>query len=309
MKNLCDKPIGNLVVGKDICPHCGSRFGSQTGLTYHVKSSVCGEYSEEVAKLLTTYFASGNWAGPQREAPAVALPAYPPAPPRSTSTPGPKPGWTVATEASPNDPYGHLTPELRAAFEEDMRKGEEHYGHLMRRAMTFEEPRKSTELGRLKNSYNTRQSTTRSKYGVKLRQRRTKEQIDAERLRLFGVSDGPTLSGSDVHMNKRVKTGHPTPTPPSSSMPAETPRKRVPISEMGGLAGSSATAEHTDPTAVASPSFARQAPAMSQIAPSAAHQSNPAGTSDDPMAIDSASESDSSDESESDTDDEDIPAQ
>ena len=209
-----------------------------------------------------------------------------------------------------NDPYSKLTPQQRQDFEKEMKEAEEHYGQLMRDAMKLPEPDQTNKLVSLKNRYNTKQSITRKKYGIRLRERRSKAQIAAERTRLFGSADGPSLSGRNANAPKRARTsegGSSTPTAQPSSSQTEPPRKRVPISEMGGLTGSSATAETTDPTALLTSSQPRHL----QQQPSASVPSNGTpgggaavtrGTQDDPMEIDIDTDTDSE------SDEDDIPA-
>lgn len=175
-----------------------------------------------------------------------------------------------------------------------MMKTEEYYGGLMREAMKMPEPEKSRQLASLKNRYNTKQSTTRKKYGIRLRERRSKAEIDAERVRLFGTLDGPSLSGANQgtgtppYKKARVEEG-----PTNTAQPSNgqiTPRKRVPVNEMGGLSGSQATAEMVDPTVSVNPVHPRQVQVSSSQVNSAS-----AGTQDDPMAIDDESDSTDSD--------------
>lgn len=294
-----------------MCPHCGQPFGSNSGLNYHLKSKVCGQYDPQMAEAMAALLSSGLVPSHQPQQANTQTPTQStPIPSTPSKSQGVNAG--IYAGATPNnDPYAHLTPEQRRLFEADMQKGMDHYGASMRDAMKLEEPERSDVLTRLKNSYNTRQSTTRKKYGIRLRERRTKEQIDAERMALFGTTEGPSLTGSELPAAKRAKTDSNTATTtqqPAASQ-ADTPRKRVPIAEMGGLGASSATAELTDPTATMSPSkprFANQTPVSASAVPAqSSAQKGPKGTSEDPMAIDS-SESDSS--GSDDTDDEDIPA-
>ncbi|UNI21135.1 hypothetical protein JDV02_007151 [Purpureocillium takamizusanense] len=332
-------------IGKEICPHCGCLFGSSGGLNYHMKMKVCGEYTDAVrdavlAEMKSKKFPSPVGHGGSRPA-ATPVPA--PAPqtskaPHSTPAPpsgsqyqnsAPTPGQLAALAAegrspvtwvSPNrsaastptadDPYAKLTPQQRRDFEHDMRQAEEKYGGLMKEAMKLPEAEREKELAKLKNSYNTKQSTTRKKYGIRLRQRRSNAEVEAERTRLLGPAKDvawPTATP--------VKRPYPDDETPLSTQQGHEPqsdgstprRKRVPVTEMGGgLAGAAATAEHTDPTAYLTASQPRF-PAASQTQRPQHHEAGAKGTSDDPMEIDDDDSSGSSTDSDSD-DDEDIPA-
>lgn len=292
-----------MIIGKDICPHCGSRFGSSTGLTYHLKSHVCGVYTPEVLKATIQMLESASRPASQGIAPR---PAH-----NSSTLTG------VSTPSGTADPYAQLTPEMRRALEKEIAEAEQHYGRLMRKAKQLPEPEQSKELSSLKNRFNTRQSTTRKKFGVRLREKRTREEIDAERARLFGTPDGPALWDTDKRLAKKARlsepreASHETAREAPPTQQADTPRKRVPIGDMGGLAGSSATAELTDPTAAIKPPqprFANQQPTKATATAQPSAQAK--GTSENPMPIDSpSSEEESDNSSDSSSDDEDIPAQ
>lgn len=312
-KSACHKIEETDKVGKDLCPHCGCRFISGNGLAYHQKVNVCGAYTEEQARKMMTAISAfrkekqGQSAASQ--APSQDSPAW-----RQHQTPPtqgtPKPGWTTPS----GDPYSKLTPDQRRDFEKDMNEAEEYYGGLMRQAMELPEPEQGKQLASLKNRYNTKQSVTRKKYGIRLRERRSKAQLDAQRSRLFGTPDGPSLSGrdDDPPASKKARTGEEgqsTVTAQVNSSQGDTPRKRIPVAEIGGLSGSSATAELNDPTAVSTQLHQTQQPSHAGgQAPSHVHPPLPgmpvaSGTRDEPMSIE-----DISSDSDTDSDDDDIPA-
>ncbi|KAF4962657.1 hypothetical protein FSARC_9218 [Fusarium sarcochroum] len=330
-KNACHKVQEKDEAGKDICFCCGCRFGSGGGLLYHEKSNVCGAHTRETSEKMRALIAAYRTRKPYSS-------AAPTPPSRTSSTPvtqtQPPPtqsqSWTAPATSQPTntpsrDPYAHLNPDTLKKFNAIMKDAEEKYGGLMRQAMDLSEPEKSKRLASLKNSYNTKQSTTRKKFGIRLRERRTKGEIEAEEARLMGTPDG----------NSTPSYG--TPAPDSDSRPKkrprmddnqelsslsgtngnqESPRKRVPVSEMGGLSGSQATAELTDPTAnlnPAQPRYTSQKSAFSGTQQPRTWSSSPdtprasmGATQDDPMSID-----DEDDDSDSDSDsdgDGDIPA-
>ncbi|KAH6976830.1 hypothetical protein EDB80DRAFT_738783 [Ilyonectria destructans] len=314
-KSACHKFEETDEVGKDLCPHCGCRFISGNGLAYHQKVNVCGAYTEEQARKIMTAISAfrkekqGQSAASQ--APSQDSPAW-----RQHQTPPtqgtPKPGWTTPS----GDPYSKLTPDQRREFEKDMNEAEEYYGGLMRQAMELPEPEQGKQLTSLKNRYNTKQSVTRKKYGIRLRERRSKAQLDAQRSRLFGTPDGPSLSGrhDGPPASKKARTGEEgqsTVTAQVNGGQGDTPRKRIPVAEMGGLSESSTTAELNDPTAVSTQLHQTQQPSHAGgQAPSHVHPPRPgmpvaSGTRDEPMSIEDIS---SDSDTDSDSDDDDIPA-
>ncbi|KAF4981131.1 hypothetical protein FZEAL_3001 [Fusarium zealandicum] len=319
-KRACHKVRESDKAGRDICLYCGCTFGSGGGLLYHEKSNVCGQHTRETGEKMRPLIAAVREGG--RQPPPVLKPSGPAKGIPGNQTPS-HTGWAAVqtpSSTSSRDPYGHLTEATRNRFEEEMRQAEEKYGKLMREATMMAEPERTRQLASLKNSYNTKQSVTRKKYGIRLRERRTKAEIAAEQNRLLGPpSDSATPRESEPHPRKRARTEMegPSPSPsPSPSMPngsqGESPRKRVPVSEMGGLSGSSATAELTDPTAFLSPSQPRYLPQKAADAtggagsPERTRQGTSTSlgeTQDDLMQID-----DGDSESDTDSDDEDIPA-
>ena len=312
-KWACGKSIDVSRVGKDTCLHCGCLFGSNGGLSYHEKLKVCGVFSGEARTAMHALLQS---LGAKGTTPAAAAPG-----PHEFSTAA-KSTASPRTASPEGDKYASLAPEKRRQLQAELSASEEKYGALMREAMKLPEPDQSKELGRLKNSYNTKQSTTRKKYGFKLRERRSKAEIDAERIRLFGTADGPTLSGSSnpprtFSLAAGVGASKLTPRKDRGSGGFQ---QMVPVSEMGGLSGSSATAETTDPTAIMTPSRPRQfdqSPSASRGLPAQPPQgtvgaSVTAGTRNDPMAIDTDDNDSMGDDgassTDSDSDDDDIPA-
>ncbi len=84
-----------------------------------------------------------------------------------------------------SDPYAHLSPEQRAALEDELKQAEINYGEKMRQAEGIaDEAERRPRLEGLRNSFGTKQSMIRKRYGVRLRERRTKAEIDAERARM-----------------------------------------------------------------------------------------------------------------------------
>ncbi|KAJ4130981.1 hypothetical protein NW768_006520 [Fusarium equiseti] len=318
-KNACYKVETHDEAGRDICLYCGCRFTSSGGLLYHEKSSVCGDHSRDTAKqmhaLIDHIQERKKQIASTRTPRAQAQPSST-QPPVNWATP------TVQSTGTPgSNPYSHLTREKLAEFNQIMKNAEEKYGGLMRDASLLDEPERTKRLASLKNSYNTKQSTTRKKFGIRLRERRNRAEIEAEEARLFNSPgrNGTPINGTsgldgESRPKKRTRTDDIESGPSSIGIgmngSQESPQKRIPRSEMGGgLSGSQATAELNDPTAQLNTSQLR----YTQRPPTISSQNNTrwspnrakgaiAGTQQDPMSID-----DSSSDSDSD-DDGDIPA-
>lgn len=293
-------------VDGDTCVHCGCHFESPGGLSYHSKSDVCGKHSDEkkaqmIAILQYTAWgqpASSHGATPPAMTPGhVANTVYTPvwkqraAGPSSTPSP------------SGNDPYAKLSAADRVKFDAEMRGVDEYYGNLMREASAkLPAGQREEELAKLKNRYNTKQSNTRKKYGIRLRERRANTDVDrswntsaAKRAR---VDDGPAGPPQPVRNGQAANNQSPFPSV------KESPRMRVPLSTMGGLSASSATAELVDPTSSSTPVNGQSsAPATAPLGINKAPHDKLRGTSGDPMQIDNNDSSNSTD-----SEDVDIPA-
>ncbi|PHH70250.1 hypothetical protein CDD83_5485 [Cordyceps sp. RAO-2017] len=198
-RRACDHSHKVHRVGKDLCQHCGCLFTSNGGLAYHVKSKVCGDYSEATEKAVLAELYAQHWhTSPPRDmmpgSPAQPRPAGTPGQHKMAGTPGQHtmtitpqhktPGQMVAAAVNPGSvssrptpghtpngtsshPYANLTPEARRNFEHEMQQAEEKYGALMRNALMLpDKAKQEEELTRLKNSYNTKQSVTRKKSGT-----------------------------------------------------------------------------------------------------------------------------------------------
>ncbi|OAA48778.1 hypothetical protein NOR_02028 [Metarhizium rileyi] len=330
-------------VGKDICPHCGAEFTSSGGLPYHIKSQVCGGYTPSHADIIMPALeefyrnrAHTPTLTSAHQTESMQLPAQDRHTTQSsqlahhdindtTVNSSSAPTTHLATSASrkSSDPYAHLSSEDKARLEAELAQTESHYGIQLRKALKLPQPAQDDEVAKIKNCFNTKQSTTRKKYGVKLRERRTRAEIVAERERLLAVArasdptqlqerpssqDEQFMAAKKARVNERgdsvstVRPAIPSPT-------ADSPRKRVALASMGGLGASAATAEHIDPTAVKSKqshSPSNWQPANGQLSTTAAASKAPAGGAhNDPVALDDDADTDDSDSEE---EDDDIPA-
>ncbi|KAL7945967.1 hypothetical protein V8C42DRAFT_322097 [Trichoderma barbatum] len=285
------KPPGSNLM--DTCIHCGCQFESPGGLSYHTRSNVCGQHSEDtrlhiiellkqrtVLQKMATSQPSNNHGVPAYH----MTPSQPANPPPGVIKSSVTPRHRMATSgASPspsiNNPYAKLSPEERVKFDAEMKGVDDYYGRLMREANEKLPPgQREEELAKLKNRYNTKQSNTRKKYGIRLRERRANADVD----RSWNAG-----SADYAHSAKKARVDSGQARPPQAFPQVRvSPRMRVPLSEMGGLSASSATAELVDPTASTNsrppPPVDSQSPPAGQGAPPGTYQ----GTPDDPMQID-----------------------
>lgn len=97
----------------------------------------------------------------------------------------PAPGQSNDNSHNGADPYAHLSPEQLTAMREELREAEIKFAERFRQAnLISDEAEKKSRLDALGNSFSTKQSLIRKKYGVRLRMRRTKTEIIAERDRM-----------------------------------------------------------------------------------------------------------------------------
>lgn len=198
----------------------------------------------------------------------------------SAETPG------ASKTPNPADPYGHLTQEQLAAMDADLKEAEKKFAPRFAAAYAIpDENERRIKIEGLRNSFGTKQSMIRKKYGVRLRQRRTKAEIQAEeermgleKLKKQQKAEKAARKAPDAAAATSGSTGTAAPPRPSGSsgwVAANAPRatavweeheakrRRVDangtystptkstllVSEMGGgLAGVAATAETHDPT-------------------------------------------------------------
>ncbi|KAG8427192.1 hypothetical protein J3459_007440 [Metarhizium acridum] len=335
-------------VGKEICTHCGCNFNSWGALSHHMKTQVCGKYTEKDASVLIPALrkfyaehvsagASGATREPQStpsstqdqsrirpaqlSSPAARFKAV------NSSTAATMTPRTASAAGKNSDPYAHLSPEDRKRLEAELAHTESHYGALLRRAMLLPQPEQDEETTKIKNCFNTKQSTTRRKYGVKLRERRTKAEIEAERERLITAppeenlaqrqeasasQNGSVPAGKKSRINERGDSA-PTSQPAISSPADDSPRKRVRLADMGGLGASAATAEHIDPTTTTAQDHSTPQPQSAKESTSNVAKATPdapvaaTGACNDPMQLDDSTDTEDTD-SDSEEEDGDIPA-
>ncbi|KAK9775793.1 hypothetical protein SCAR479_07609 [Seiridium cardinale] len=158
------------------------------------------------------------------------------------------------------DPYAHLTPENRENMDAELRRAELSYAPRFKEAEKIEDPLdRKLKLENLLNGFSTKQSNIRKKYGVRLRQRRTKAEIDAERARVHGIINTPvkrrrtdagtensTPTWSSVQQPASART--PESSAPTASEPVSNNHLSIASLSTSGLGKASATEATTDPT-------------------------------------------------------------
>lgn len=186
---------------------------------------------------------------------------YPyPNPSQHTATPVQPRETTARTPGSHqkdhHDPYGHLNPSTREKLDEELKQAEITYTARFKEAEAIEDPAiRQVKLEGLQNSFSTKQSIIRKKYGVRLRNRRTKAEIDNERQRM-GWKHGSPGQPEGTPSAKRARTdegpshlGYILNSQAPSSGTSEPKSDHLAVSDMNsGLGGSSATAATSDPT-------------------------------------------------------------
>ncbi|KAI3329362.1 hypothetical protein HD806DRAFT_282894 [Xylariaceae sp. AK1471] len=342
-KQLCAKappdPRGFLFS----CDYCGAGFATKAGQQYHQANAVCGLHATATATpkpqtTLKSEFPAGSpMQHPSSQTPSYPRPAaeqhippltqFPPASSQSYSTPVQSNVSSMETPgSSQDDPYRHLNAKRRAELEEELRQAEMSYAPRFKEAEEIADPAtRKTKIDSLQNTFSTKQSIIRRKYGVKLRQRRTRAEIEEERSRM-GLKHGPSSPGStaETPSAKRQRSDDGPNFPAQSHTPVPPPTNHLSVLEMknSGLGGSTATAATADPTISGSstqpPSAEQQPPQNSlsslqrkgyRVSSHVGQPSQPASSTPNPQRSGSASVPVLLDDSSDDTDtDEDIPA-
>lgn len=143
---------------------------------------------------------------------------------RTAATPG--------SAASPNpDPYGHLTEKQLELMNEELLAAEAKYAPRFAEAEQIpDENLRRQKIEGLRNSFGTKQSMIRKKFGVRLRERRTKAEIMAEKERL-GL--------------KRIEKEKAKPSPAIQQLHTSSPSENVDSSQPRPAGGSGWTAANT----------------------------------------------------------------
>ncbi|KAI1485948.1 hypothetical protein F5X96DRAFT_682414 [Biscogniauxia mediterranea] len=275
-KQLCSKEPPSLNGFPFTCEHCGAGFITKVGQQYHLTNHVCGDHGTAPATPQQVKSASPITISSSRSSPSHSQP-----PPQSRHWPSvnqhqqqpapPTPSQArVVASPSYDDPYGQLEPRVREQLVEELRQAEEAFKLRFREVEAIADPveRKIRHEG-IQNCFSTKQSMIRKKYGVRLRNRRTRAEIDSQRARM-GVLKHPLPSTTTTTTNgygygydsvetpapKRHRADYgPSPAPVYPSSQPAVVSNHLAVSDMNsGLGGSAATAATTDPTQFLSPS-------------------------------------------------------
>ncbi|KAH9435520.1 hypothetical protein MCOR02_004447 [Pyricularia oryzae] len=185
------------------CAHCGQGFTTTVGLQYHLNNKVCGDFGltpAEQGMNSTAVAAAGAMAAvapahttaPLRtefyQYPAASTPqrtaTYGSATPRTAGTPE-TPVDGMGKTIGGSDPYAHLTQSQRESLQEELRQAEIAFADRFKAAESIADlNERRIRIDSLRNGFGTKQSMIRKKYGVRLRERRTKKEIEAERERM-----------------------------------------------------------------------------------------------------------------------------
>ncbi|KAI1735925.1 hypothetical protein F4680DRAFT_433554 [Xylaria scruposa] len=264
-KQLCTKPASETQDHLFWCGECGAGFTTKAGHQYHAANAVCGIHVTAAA----TPRARATTPKPDVPPPTNYAPhsipptQLPPTTSQPYSTPHRSNNDLKGTPgSSQDDPYAHLTLQRRAELDEDLRQAELSYAPRFKEAEEIRNPllRKS-KLESLQNTFSTKQSMIRKRYGVRLRVRRTRAEIEEEKSRL-GLKHGPSSPNptTSTPSAKRQRSddapngiGGPSyiSRGPGPQTPIPPPSNHLSISQINnsGLGGSTATAATTDPTA------------------------------------------------------------
>lgn len=155
---------------------------------------VCGDFGEPISSSLTK---KPTVLVPDATPAQMRTPIPPPSIPSHVATQRASLGTPSAFKTTPpapspvgspsltGDPYAHLSPEQLAALQSELREAEVAFTERMHQANLIPDPaQKKAKLDGLSNSFGTKQSIIRKKYGVRLRQRRTRAEIQQERDRM-----------------------------------------------------------------------------------------------------------------------------
>ncbi|KAK1825683.1 hypothetical protein QBC39DRAFT_270563 [Podospora conica] len=162
------------------CAPCGQGFDRIEELGLHTESKVCSTKARPVTQTPVT---NGFVPSQPRPTPTQPTPTQTQSLPRRAASIAAS--GTPSGSPIPSDPYAHLTPDKLEAMNEELQEAEAKYAPRFQEAeLIADEKERRQKVEGLRNSFGTKQSMIRKKYGVRLRERRTKAEIQAERERL-----------------------------------------------------------------------------------------------------------------------------
>ncbi|KAG8157889.1 hypothetical protein KVR01_012161 [Diaporthe batatas] len=217
------------------CQHCGQGFTTIMGVQYHNANNICGKFKDPwrpmpppppvmppATPTATKYKPEAPASTPAAAPKLVPTPKSAPASTQAVAQSSPSGGPRLGTPGlhAPNgavtDPYAHLSPEQLAAMQEELRQAELSYGERFRQAREIQDDTdRKTRLDGLSNSFGTKQSLIRKKYGVRLRMRRTKAEIQAERDRMQYKTAAELAADNGFPIGTPGRPGRPPASTPS----------------------------------------------------------------------------------------------
>ncbi|KXX83394.1 hypothetical protein MMYC01_200169 [Madurella mycetomatis] len=231
------------------CQHCGQGFTRLEELLAHIDHKICGNFGQTVKS------ARGPGRPPRttpvaQPSPVPILPSMAPQSPTTNGHPSAQPtqpqstpvhasvasraaAATPGSTGSPNisDPYAHLSEKQMQSMNEELQAAELKYAPRFAEAEQIaDETARRARIEGLRNSFGTKQSMIRKKYGVRLRERRTKAEIQAERERMGIKRAEKERARASIGAQQRIEspatTADPNPRPVGGSgwTAANTPR-------------------------------------------------------------------------------------
>ncbi|KAK4159193.1 hypothetical protein QBC43DRAFT_222546 [Cladorrhinum sp. PSN259] len=326
--NVCSQipPTANGFVTS--CQHCGQGFERGEDLQGHLHGKQCGNIDAAQAPPPAVKASRGPGRPPRATPvaqvnPVSILPSQGPAPngqlssqPQSTpvaSRVANHVAGTPGTAGSPNtsDPYAHLSEDQRNAMNAELHEAELKYGPRFAEAeLIANENERRTKIDGLRNSFGTKQSMIRKKYGVRLRERRTKAEIAAEKERLgikraekelaaresLGTTPQQNVGqaaavASDVHPRPAGSgwTAANTPKAPSSAAVDEHDAKRRRVADGGGYVTPYKSVADETPTRKVSSGQDVPAAALASISRPGVPSRPPSQPSNEPSSLDMSS--------------------
>lgn len=203
-----------------MCVHCGQVFSTTAACNTHREHKTCGKYNNAV-----TFAMSNMMQIYEQHVPLVRQPGG------STSQNGSR-STSPTVFASEQEALASLPVAQRQALETAMKDAESDYLEKQRAVMKMtDEAKRKDKLVRIKASFQSKQSIIRKKHGIRLRGRRSRTTLEADRRRL-SMNQPVSPQHSSIHA-----IGIPVTRPPDA------------VKAQSGLTGSTATAETEDPTA------------------------------------------------------------
>lgn len=185
-----------------------------------MEHNICGSYNNAVTQIMSNVMQLYEHHTPIGGPVGVSTPQHDS---RSTSP---------TFFASEQEALASLSVSERQALEAAMKEAEQKYVIRQQEVMKIpDEAERKDRLARIKASFQSKQSMIRKKHGIRLRGRRNKTAMEAERRRLSA--------------NQTLHASH------GSSQVMGSPIVRAPdaVKAQSGLTGTAATAETQDPTA------------------------------------------------------------